>query len=110
TRELHLLALDPLSGGLGVRRHDIGVGRRGRGTAPSVLARHRRHGLPRPRPSGVRGTPRACDAVHAEWRRRGGVDVAMASDQNFVSPQMKLARAPENLSGALASSGCGGWI
>jgi DUF2950 family protein len=32
----------------------------------------------------------------------GDVDVAMASDQT--------ARAPENLSEALAFSGCGGWI
>ncbi len=84
TRELHLLALDPLSGGLGVRRHDIGVGRRGRRTVPPVLARHRRHGVARPRLSGVRGAPHALDAVHAEWRRRDGVGVAMASNMGHA--------------------------
>src|SRR4029453_15386390 len=45
-----------------------------------AVAGHRRHGGPRPRPSGVRGAPRALDAVHAEWRRRDGVGVTMARD------------------------------
>ena len=33
-----------------------------------------------PATSSIRGAPRALDAVHAEWRRRNGVGVGMASD------------------------------
>jgi hypothetical protein len=66
-------------------------GRRGRGTVPPVLARHRRHGVTRPRPSGVRGAPGALDAVHAEWRRRSDVGVAMASDMGHAGAALTRA-------------------
>src|SRR5262249_18701383 len=97
-RELHLLALHPPAGRLGVRRDDLGLGRAGRRALPAILARSRGHGLPQSGRPGVRRAPPALDPAHAGRRRRTrgrGVGAVAPQDAPVTIPaERRPLRAP----------------